>query len=147
VPGLPSLDLLSDEVAAELAAQERRSDALDSKAGVLLGFAGVLVGLTVASLHGAWATIGAGFAAAAAVCAGVAVVPRPYPTLEVRRLRETYLTAEEDFTRRRLLDTRIVMYEETQTLLKIKAWLVTAASGTLGIAVVLTVLAGTLRTR
>ena len=52
MPGLPSLSLLSDEVASELTAQERRGDALDTKAGVLLGFAGVLVGLTVGQLHG-----------------------------------------------------------------------------------------------
>jgi hypothetical protein len=50
--GLPSLALLAEEAAAELAAQERRGDSLDSKAGIMLGFSGVLVALSVSSLSG-----------------------------------------------------------------------------------------------
>ena len=48
---LPSLSLLNEAAIDELGAQERRADALDSKAGVLLGFAGVLVGLSVDKLR------------------------------------------------------------------------------------------------
>jgi hypothetical protein len=116
MPGLPSLSLLSDEVASELTAQERRGDALDTKAGVLLGFAGVLVGLTVDQLHGFVAHSGTVLAGVAALLAAVAFVPRSYPTLALRRLRETYLTADAEFTRRRVMDTRIAMYERTQGL-------------------------------
>lgn len=144
VPGLPSLSLLAEEASAELAAQERRGDSLDSKAGILLGFSGVLVALSVSSLHGTLADIGASSAAAAAVFAGVAFLPRSYPTLALRRLRDSYLTADEEFTRLRLLDTRIAMYQRTEKLLAIKALLVTLAACALGVAVVLTVLAGTL---
>ena len=131
VPGLPSLQLLSETVEAELGVQERRGDALDSKAGVLLGFAGVLVALTVANLDGTWATTGAACAGAAALC-------------PLRPLRRRYLTADEEFTRLSLLDTRIAMHHETLAHLRIKAYLVTGASLLLGAAVVLTVLAGTL---
>lgn len=144
MPGLPSLRLLGDEAAAELASQERRADSLDSKAGVLLGFAGLLVTLSVSSLHGVLAHVGAGFAGAAALFAGTAFVPRSYPTLALRRLRDSYITAEDEFTRLRLLDTRIAMYERTQKLLTLKAALITGATGSLGIAVILTVIAGTL---
>jgi hypothetical protein len=144
VPGLPSLELLAETVESELAAQERRGDALDSKAGVLLGFAGVLVGLTVSNLDGTLATIGAACAGGAAVLAGLAFIPRSFPTLKLRPLRRRYLTADEEFTRLRLLDTRIAMQQETLRHLRVKAYLVTAASVALGAAVVLTVLAGTL---
>jgi hypothetical protein len=144
MPGLPSLALLAEEAAAELAAQERRGDSLDSKAGIMLGFSGVLVALSVSSLSGTLADIGASVAATAAVSAGVAFLPRSYPTLALRRLRDSYLTADEEFTRLRLLDTRIAMYQQTEKLLAIKALLVTVAACTLGAAVVLTVLAGTL---
>jgi hypothetical protein len=111
VPGLPSLELLAETVESELAAQERRGDALDSKAGVLLGFAGVLVGLTVSNLDGTLATIGAACAGGAAVLAGLAFIPRSFPTLKLRPLRRRYLTADEEFTRLRLLDTRIAMQQ------------------------------------
>lgn len=144
VPGLPSLEILAQTVEAELAVQERRGDALDSKAGVLLGFAGVLVGLTVSNLSGTVATIGACLAGLAAVLAGLAFIPRSFPTLKLRPLRRRYLTADPDFTRLRLLDTRIAMHQETLGHLRIKAYLVTAASMALGAGVVLTVVAGTI---
>ena len=107
VSAWPSLSILAEEARAEIAAQERRAEALDSKAGVLLGFAGVLVGLTVDKLHGVLGHIATAVAGVAAVLAAAAVVPRSYPTLSLRRLRERYLMAEEEFTRQRLLDTRI----------------------------------------
>jgi hypothetical protein len=140
IPGTPSLSLLSDEVASELAAQERRGDALDSKAGVMLGIAGVLVGLTVDKLHGFVAHSGTVLAGIAGLLAAVAFIPRSYPTLALRRLREGYLTADAEFTRRRVMDTRIAMYERTQGLLRVKALLVTAAAAALCAAVIVTVI-------
>lgn len=140
--GLPSLELLSTETSAGLAEQERRGANLDTKAGVLLGFAGVLVGLSVANLHGWPAHAGAAVGALAAVLAGGATLPRSFPTLDLRELRDRYLTAEEDVTRLTLLDTRIAMFAETRAVLKRKAQLVTAATLSLGVAVIVTVVAG-----
>lgn len=105
--GLPSLGLLGEEASAEVAAHERRYDALDTKAGVLLGFSGVIVALTAGNLNGALAQIGTAFAGMAAILAGVAFVPRRFPTIALLTLRDKYLTADEEFTRLRLLDTRI----------------------------------------
>lgn len=48
MPALPSLSFLSEETAAELAAQERRSE-LDCKSGVLPSFSGVIVPLTISN--------------------------------------------------------------------------------------------------
>lgn len=79
-------------------------------------------------------------AGVAALLSAVAFVPRSYPTLALRRLRETYLTADAEFTRRRVMDTRIAMYERTQGLLAVKARLVTAAAATLCVAVIVTVI-------
>jgi hypothetical protein len=137
---MPSLSILGEEITAALAAQERHGDALDSKAGILLGFAGVLVGLSVANLRGNVAHAGAASAAAAALCAGAAFVPRTFPALAPLRLRNSYLTAQEEFTRLRLLDTRIVLYQETESVLRKKAALVTAAAVLLGIGVILMVI-------
>ena len=109
LPSLPSLDLLDSESIRQLEVQERRSDSLDSKAGVVLGFAGVLVPLSIATLHSNVAHLGTGFAALAALLASVGFFPRNSPALNLRHLRDTYLTAEDGFTRLRVLDTCIAM--------------------------------------
>ena len=142
MPALPSLTLLSDEVVREIEVQERRTDALDSKAGVVLGFAGVLVPLSLANLHGNLAHVGAGFAGLAALLASVGFVPRSTPALALPQLRASYLTADEEFTKLRLLDTRIAMHEQAAKSLKTKANLIIGAVATLAVAVILTVIAG-----
>lgn len=144
MPGLPSLRLLGEETAAELAAHERRVDALDSKAGVLLGFSGVIVALSAVNLDGLLGVAAMAVAGLAAILSGAAFVPRRFPTLELLALRKSYLGAEEDFTRLRLMDTRIAMYRQVQERLKWKARLVTLAALTLGLAVVLIVVGSTL---
>jgi len=143
MPNMPSLGLLSKEASAELAAHERRYDALDTKAGVLLGFSGVIVALTAGNLHGVLANVGTALAGLAAIFAGGGFIPRRFPTIALLPLRDRYLTAEEEFTQLRLLDTRIAMYRQIQRGLKWKALMVTAAAITLGLAVVLTVVAST----
>jgi hypothetical protein len=142
---LPSLSLLSQQVSEELAAQERRADGLDTKAGILLGFAGVVVGVTVDKLHGIIATVGTSLAALAALVAVLAFTPRLFPTLALRQLRDSYLTRDEDFTRLRLLDTQIAMYQRTERLLTWKGRLVTLAAVVLGVAVLLIVVGSTLQ--
>lgn len=93
MPLLPSLVLLSDETSAELAAYERRVDGLDSKAGVLLGFSGVIVALSASNLHGVPAYLSTILAGIAAILSGLAFVPRRFPALELLALRNFYLTA------------------------------------------------------
>jgi hypothetical protein len=114
MPGLLSLDLLCETAAEELGALERRADALDSKAGVLLGFSGVLVALSAGKLEGWFAHSSATVAGVAALFAGVAFVPREFPLIALLPLRDKYLTSEVEFTRLRLLDTRIAMAAEMQ---------------------------------
>lgn len=73
------------------------AESLDSKAGVVLGFAGVLVGLgataqSTVSEQVAF-QVGLGFAVLAALLAALSFLPRRYPVLEVARLRENNLMA------------------------------------------------------
>ena len=138
---MPSLQFLGDESARELETQDRRADALDSKAGIVLGFAGVLVPLSLANLHGNLAHVGTGFAALAALLASVGFLPRDTSALNLRQLRDSYLTAEETFTRLRVLDTRIAMYERTNKRLEVKAQIIISSVAALGLAVILTVIA------
>ena len=144
MPLLPSLHLLSDVTSDELTAHERRVAGLDSKAGVLLGFSGVLVALSSSNLVGPLAYASATLAGIAAIMAGLAFVPRRFPAVDLLNLRNYYLTAQEDYTRLRLLDTRIAMAQEVKESLKWKARFVTSAAYSLGVAVALAVIAFTL---
>lgn len=100
------------------------AESLDTKAGVVLGFAGVLVGLgttaqpTVSS--GILFKVGLGFAVLAALLAAVAYIPRRYPVIEVGRLRTSNLTAPPEETKLELLDTEIVMVQEAADLVRRK---------------------------
>lgn len=119
------------------------AESLDGKAGVVLGFAGVLVGLSatarLAVSGGAIFQIGLAVAVVAAILAAWAFLPRRYPVLEVERLRQANLTASAAETRLELLDTQIVMVKEAATLVKQKGWRVRAAVGCLAIAAALVV--------
>jgi hypothetical protein len=50
-PGTRSLEVVAAEVQTEREAQLRHFDALDSKAGVMLGFAGALAALAPAAFN------------------------------------------------------------------------------------------------
>lgn len=115
---LPSLDLLLDLVQAERAKQLAHFDALDAKAGIALGFAGLLITLapnvaTAFRLSGGVAAI---------VATGLALWafwPRQFPVLEPSALRR-YLRAEESFTRLTVLDTLEEFVNESSILLRDK---------------------------
>jgi hypothetical protein len=132
---LPSLNLLSDVACEELAAFEQRAEALDGKAGVLLGFSGVVVALSATNLDGLLAHFSAISAAVASLLAGTAFIPRPFPAIALLPLRASYLTSADETTRLRLLDTRIAMVTRLQTTLIRKTTLVILASLALAIAV------------
>ena len=119
------------------------AESLDSKAGVVLGFAGVLVGLgataQVAISDTVVFQVGLSVAVVAATLTAWAFLPRRYPVLEVERLRQSNLTALEAETRLELLDTQIVMVKEAAALVKQKGWRVRTAVGCLAIAAALIV--------
>ena len=140
---LPSLAIVLAQVVAERETMNAHAESLDGKAGVVLGFAGVLVGLGATAQITISGTvifeIGLAVAVVAAILAAWAFLPRRYPVLEVGRLRQSNLTASEAETRLELLDTQIVMVEEAATLVKQKGWRVRAAVGSLAIAAALVV--------
>lgn len=136
----PSLSLLASQVADELSWQERRGDALDSKAGVVLGFAGVLAGLSLARLNGDLGRVGLAAAALAAMTAGAAFVPRSLPGLDIAHLRAAYLGRDPTETQMSVLTAQLATHTDTQQALVQKTRLVRAAVAALGFAVVLVVL-------
>lgn len=135
---LPSLELIAGAVAGELEALTHHVEALDTKAGVILGFAGVLAGLAV-SRGQPIAQLGIIIDVVAGLLAVFAFLPRKWPVLRAKSLREKYLTAQATGTQLHLLDTRIAMVEEASDLLARKGKLVTYALVSLMVAIALIV--------
>lgn len=131
--GLPSLDLVASRVDVQLEHQLSHFDGLDNKAGIVLGFAGVVVaiadGLEPLAIAGRIAAVGA------ALLSLWAFLPRKYPVLDTRLLRDRYLRADPGFTKLHLLDTQIRMEEEASTLLDRKSFRLKLAVGLLAVAV------------
>jgi hypothetical protein len=146
-PDLPSLAILVAQVASERETMNTHAESLDTKAGVVLGFAGVLVGLgataQLAVSERLLVQIGLGMAVVAALLAAWGFLPRGYPVLEVYRLRQRYLTALESETRLHLLDTQIEMVQEAADLVRRKGRRIRLSVGCLASAAGL-VVAGTL---
>lgn len=144
---LPSLAILLEQVVSERETMNAHAESLDAKAGVVLGFAGVLVGLgaTAQAYVADRVVFQAGLAVAvlAAVLAAWGFLPRRYPVLEVQRLRQNNLTAPEVETRLELLDTQILMVQQAASLVRRKGQRVGASVLCLAIAAAL-VVAGTL---
>ncbi|MCA1831775.1 MAG: hypothetical protein ABR548_14460 [Actinomycetota bacterium] len=131
---LPSIDIIAAQVAAERERQARHFEALDSKAGIIIGFAGILVALPAAA--GAVTAAGRMVAILAAGWSGWAYLPRKLPVSDTLRLRD-YVTADADFTKLHVLDTDVRMTVLTGALLRNKARRVIIAMGHLAAAVAL----------
>lgn len=138
---LPSLTIVLAQVCAERETMNAHAESLDAKAGVVLGFAGVLVGLgataRVAVSGSVIFQVGLAVAVVAAIFAAWAFFPRRYPVLQVERLRQATLTASEAETRLVLLDTQIEMVNDIARLLRQKGWRVKAAVSCLALAATL----------
>lgn len=147
LPDLPSLDLVARQVALERQTMNSHAESLDTKAGVVLGFAGVLVGLGATAQQAISAEVpfevGLGFAVLSALLAALSFLPRRYPVLEVARLRESNLTASVHETTLELLDTEIQMVQEAAALVRTKGRRVQSAVISLAVGASL-VVAGTL---
>lgn len=117
--GLSSLRLISARVEAQLELQVRHFESLDNKAGIMLGFAGLL--LAVAGGKDGFAVLGGIFAVSASLSALWAFLPRGYPVIDTRKLRDRYLRADPEFTDLHLLHTLIAMETKAAQLLRRKA--------------------------
>lgn len=122
---LPSLDLLFDLVQSERDKQRAHFDSLDGKAGIVLGFTGLLVTLAPELPIGYVVLV----VLAALFSAGLSLAaffPRQYPILEVGTMRE-YLTAQERDAKLTLHDTLAAMVVEGGKTLERKGEVLKAA--------------------
>lgn len=128
--GLSSLDAVAEEAVRARAEQQTHFDSLDAKAGVAVGFAGVLVAVApdVGNLS---QDLGRLLAVIAAVLGLLAAWPRLQPIPEMKLVRAKFLTSEATFTKVSLLDLRVAMIERASRVLAIKARLLQGASAAL----------------
>ncbi len=116
----PSFDIVAEEVKTQVEQQQSQFDALDTKAGIVLGFSGVLSALG-GRVDGSVNGTSFGLAMIAALLAVLAFFPRRFPVIDLGTLRNEYLSADSKFTSLRLLDSRLAMWREGRGLLKHKA--------------------------
>jgi hypothetical protein len=137
--GVAAIDVVAEEVRAERVAQLRHFDAVDTKAGVVLGFAGAITALSVGPVA---LVPEAGLLAA--VLAGLFAVmsfwPRKYWRTDLNALRARYLAADPAFARVSLLDSQIVMAERSYRALVWKVRFLKVAMLSLAVAVPLSAL-------
>ena len=135
--GIRSLDLVLQEVRSERDLQLSHFDAIDTKAGILLGFAGALVALTPPR-----AELLLGIGRVLAVVCGFLCLwtfwPRRYWSTNLRPFRDKYIAAELEFAKLHLLDTQIGMADRMSSILASKASRLKIAMIALALAVFLT---------
>ncbi len=87
-------------------------DALDARAGIFPGFAGVVVAVTP-SAH-LVTQLGRVVAVVVGLVGLWAFLPRKYPVTNLHALRRKYVGSDPRFTKLALLDARVTMIESTR---------------------------------
>jgi hypothetical protein len=114
-----SLELLIEINQSEREAQLSHFNSLDTKSGLVLGFAGVLIALGNGTGTAA-GTASIALAALAALTAVSSFWPRRFPTVDPTRLGD-YAVSQLRFTQLTVLDTFEVMLIETSQRLETKS--------------------------
>lgn len=115
-----SLDVLAAEARAVQDMLVRHFEALDTRTGVVLGFAGALVALARGA-SGSLPLAARAVAAASALASLWAFLPRRYPRVEVAAIREHYADADAAFTKLALLDAHLLIEAKAVSLVQAKA--------------------------
>jgi hypothetical protein len=142
VPNL-SLEPILHEVRLRRQAQAKHFDALDTKAGIVLAFAGAIVALS--PIGNEVVNLGRFVAVSSGLTALASFWPRAFAEIDLRSLRDLYLMSEPEFTKLLLLDTQVAEVEAMVGVLRRKARRLQAAMILLGIASLLTAVGLTIR--
>lgn len=134
-----SLDVLLEHVQQVRAQQLQHFDALDAKAGILLGFAGALIALSPRG-NPVILDLSRGVAVVSAFFALATFWPRGFPITRVFELRQRYLASDERFTKLVLLDTQVAMARSSSPIIDAKARRLQISMTALGVAAALTAL-------
>ena len=136
---LTSLDVVRAELDSLLEQQERRGVSFDNRAGMVLGFGGVLISLS-GTQPTALQLLAQVSAAVAAAFSALALWPRIGADVDPRRLRDRYLAEQLPTSKLAILDTRIDIFERDETRLQLKISQLTRSVYALGSSVLLLLL-------
>ena len=133
---MPSLELIADEARTQRDELVRHLDAVDAKAGIVLG-----ASAAVAAIGAQNFTLARGpgviLAVVGALLALSSIVPQRFATWDTAELR-TYLVSDPAFTKLAMLDTSLVILTRLRRLLEEKVSRFRTAAVLLGLAVVTT---------
>ncbi|WP_328814189.1 hypothetical protein [Rhodococcus sp. NBC_00297] len=134
---LPAIEMVHATIERTLDSQERRVTSIDQRGGVLLGFAGLLVGLVLRNPAGVAVLeiVGAAFAGVAAITAALVIAPNTASGLDPLVVLEEYSALDEDTGRFEIASTLIPIYQETEARLKKKLFRLRMTTGFLTISV------------
>jgi len=132
-----ALDVLLDQVRLERGQQLQHFDALDGKAGVLLGFAGALIALAPVGFR-SLVDLGRLLALVSGSFALATFWPRQIPVTDLLALRQHYLASDEDAAKLALLDVQVEMATRSRPLLRAKSRRLQISMSCLGLASLLT---------
>jgi hypothetical protein len=116
---VPSLGLIEAALQHEDDSYRERANSVDTKAGVIVSAAAVIVAL-VGTKAGVAAVIGQGVAVMSGVAAVLALMPRVDKAIGPRQLRDRYLMADPLTTRLFLLNTRLVLHANNEQRMFVK---------------------------
>lgn len=117
---VPSLSVIEDALQREDSTWRDRANSIDTKAGVILSAAGVIVAI-VGTTSSVAALIGEILAIATGAAAVRALWPRVDKAIGPQELRDRYLTSDPIRTRLILLNTRIQLHQKNEKSLLAKA--------------------------
>ena len=137
-PDRPSLDVIRAELDIEAAAQAKRGETADARAGVVLGAAGALAGLAV-NAKIVQALPGAVAALVAAVLAARVFLPRMRDVVDPVELRRRYARQPAETTKLQILDNRITDFAANEKAVAAKLTLLRWAIAALVVAILLVV--------
>jgi hypothetical protein len=135
VADLRSIELLLRETRAEREVAGRLHEALEARAGVILGFTGILIALLPG--RGALTLVGAGFAAATALTSLWTLLPWIRVDLDPGDLSDDYASADVAFTYSGLLAAQIRSWMRLRAAVRRKAARLLLSLGLLATSVVI----------
>lgn len=117
-----AIEMVHASIERTLDSQERRVTSIDQRGGVLLGFAGILVGIVLRNPAGigVWEVVGAGLAGAAAIMAAFVIAPNTASGLNPEVVLEEYSTVDETTARFEIASTLVSIYQATEKRLRSK---------------------------
>ncbi|HYP23899.1 MAG TPA: hypothetical protein VEV43_10015 [Actinomycetota bacterium] len=134
-PEPKSIEVFLAEVHDQLAAQRSHVESLDAKAGVVLGFSGLLAAVAPDG-NALWMDLARGAAIFAGIFALFGLLPRGYAVVDLRAFQRDFLTAQPTTAQLVLFDTQLNVLADTAGVIDHKSRRLRASIAALLVAII-----------